>query len=211
MKAKSLHSNRAGFTLTELLIGMLITSIILSAVVTLSYAMSSANDGCNDTSLKQAQLRYATLRISDLIRNCKLIAYANGYDIGIWRSDDNGNGKININELVYIGCDSDRDCLRIFEFSSMSNPIVNRDMLGPIESEWWSSYGNNNEYIMLVPQCSNMQITTDLSPPWSKSANISFDLQENGQMHNYQITATLRNQAAHLLDESGHIVPGDDD
>ena len=65
--------------------------------------------------------------------------------------------------------------------------------------------------VMLIDQCSNVHITTDLPPPWSKLANISFDLQENGQMHNYQITATLRNQATHLLDQTGHIVSGDDD
>ena len=52
---------------------MVITSIILGAVATLAYAMGVANDAGNDTTYKQAQVRYATLRISELIRNCRFV------------------------------------------------------------------------------------------------------------------------------------------
>jgi hypothetical protein len=37
-----------------------------------------------------------------------------------------------------------------------------------------------------------------------------FELEENGVWHNYQISATLRGWAGHLLDGSGNIVSDDD-
>ncbi len=41
--------------------------------------------------------------------------------------------------------------------------------------------------------------------------SISFDLEENGAVHNYQINASLRAWAGNLLDGSGEIVNTDDD
>ncbi|MHC4076272.1 MAG: PilW family protein [Planctomycetota bacterium] len=60
---------KKGFTLAELLIALMVTSIILAAVATLAFAMGSANDTGDDISAKQAQVRYATLRICELIRH----------------------------------------------------------------------------------------------------------------------------------------------
>ena len=76
-----------GFTLIELLVALVVTSIIMTAVATLAYAMSSANDATDDTSRKQAQIRFATLKISDLIRHSRLVCYADGDDIAVWRAD----------------------------------------------------------------------------------------------------------------------------
>jgi len=91
-----------GFTLVELLVALVVTSIILAAVATLTYALGSANETSDDTSEKQAQVRYATLRISELIRYCKLICAAPGDDLAVWRADDNADGEINPQELVYL-------------------------------------------------------------------------------------------------------------
>ena len=68
--------NYGGFTLVELLVAMMVTAIILSAVAALAFAMGSANDSSDDTSHKQAQLRHATINVSELIRHCKLVVLA---------------------------------------------------------------------------------------------------------------------------------------
>jgi len=72
--------NFKGFTLVELLVALVVTSIILAAVATLAYALGTVNDSSNDTAVKQAQLRYATLRISDLIKYSKLVYAASELD-----------------------------------------------------------------------------------------------------------------------------------
>ena len=52
----------------ELLVAMVVTSVLLTSVATLAFALGSANEATGDTSLKQAQIRYTTLRIQELMR-----------------------------------------------------------------------------------------------------------------------------------------------
>jgi len=72
-----------GFTLVELMVvTLIVTGIIMSAIATLAFAFSSAYDATDDTDRKQAQVRYASLRISELIRHCKLICAVSGGGFG---------------------------------------------------------------------------------------------------------------------------------
>ncbi len=192
-----------GFTLVELLVALVVTGIVLAAVATLAFAIGTANDATDDTSQKQAQVRYATLRISELIRHCKLICGTPGSDVAIWRADD--NGQININELVYIEKGTDGDYLRLCEFPSSDTSPVN---LSDIET--LSTSGYSVTYVPLVPQCSNVQFSFDAPPPNSRFMSISFDILENGIIRQYQISAALRGWAGNLLDGSGNIVSDDD-
>ena len=200
-----LKQNFKGFTLVELLVALMVTSIVLSAVVTLAYALGAANDSSNDTSVKQARVRYATLRISELIRHCKLICNTASDDLGVWQADDNSDGQININELVYIEKGPAGDYLRLCELPSSDTSSVN---LSDIETLATSDY--NVTYVTLIPQCSNVNFSFDVSPPNSNFVSISFDLTENDIIRQYQINATLRGWAGHLLDGSGNIVSDDD-
>jgi len=194
-----------GFTLVELLVALIVTGIVLAAVATLAFAVGAANDETDDSSQKQAQVRYATLRISELIRHCKLICGTPGDDLAVWRADDNGDGQININELVYIERGTGRDYLRLCEFPSSDTSPVN---LSDIETLSTSDYSVT--YVPLVPQCSNVQFSFDAAPPNSRFMSISFDILENGIIRQYQISDTLRGWAGNLLDGSGNIVSDDD-
>ncbi len=196
---------KKGFTLVELLVALVVTGIILAAVATLAFAMGTANDVAGDSSQKQAQVRYATLRISELIRHCKLICGTPGGDLAVWRADDNGNGQININELVYIERGLSGDYLRLCEFPSSDTSPVN---LSDIET--LSTSGYSVTYVLLVPQCSNVQFGFDAAPPNSRLVSIAFDVLENDIVRQYQISAALRGWAGNLLDGSGNIVSDDD-
>jgi len=179
----------SGLTLVELLIALMVTSIILTAVATLAYAMGAANDATDDTSRKQAQVRFATLRISELIRHCKLIYDAPANSIVLWKADTNGDDKVDLNELVYIEAGQGRDYVQLREA--------------------------DNSPVVLIPQCSNVQFQFDepLLPLWQrKSVSISFNLSENDVVHQYQINAALRGWAGYLLNEAGdELVDSDDD
>jgi len=199
---------KKGFTLVELLVALVVTGIVLAAVATLAFAMGAANDVADDSSQKQAQVRYATLRISELIRHCKLICGTPGGDLAIWRADDNGDGQININELVYIergmgGMGG--DYLRLCEFPSSDTSLVN---LSDIETLSTSSY--DVTYVQLIPQCSDVQFSLDVVPPNSRFVSIVFDVLENDIVHQYQISAALRGWAGNLLDSGDNIVSDDD-
>ena len=162
---------KKGFTLVELLVALIVTGIVLAAVATLAFAIGAANDETDDTSQKQAQIRHATLRISELIRHCKLICGTPGGDLAIWRADDNGDGQININELVYIERGINGDYLRLCEFPTSDTSPVN---MSDIETLSTSDYVVT--YVPLVPQCSNVEISFDAAPPNSRFVSIAFDI-----------------------------------
>lgn len=177
-----------GFTLVELLVALMVVSIIFTAVATLAYALGAVNDATNDMAEKQAQVRFATLRISELIRHCKLICAAPGNDVVIWKADDDGDNEIDPNELVYVEAGENRDHIQL--------------------------RGPNINPVVLIPQCSNVQFRFDepaLPPMKRKFVSISFDLVENGVARQYQISAALRGWAGHLLNEAGNTIVSDDD
>jgi prepilin-type N-terminal cleavage/methylation domain-containing protein len=196
-----------GFTFVELLVALIVASIILAAVATLAYTLGAVNDSTNDMAEKQAQVRFATMRISELIRHCKLVCGTtpnNG--LAIWREDVNDFGQININELVYIERGTNKDFLRLCEFPSSDTTRVNLSDIGTLAS---SSYSVTN--VLLIPQCSNVEFQFDVTPPRSQFVSISFDLVENGVTRQYQISAALRGWAGNLLNEAGDAVESDDD
>jgi prepilin-type N-terminal cleavage/methylation domain-containing protein len=164
--------NHNGLTLVELLIAMVVTSIVLTAVATLAYALGTANDSSDDTAVKQAQLRYATLRISELIKYSKLVYAASESEIVLWLDRDR-NGELDfaaelvaITKVTLAGGD-----MQLCEFNSDPEPVV------------------------LIPQCRNVEFMLDSAPPDTKFVGISFESQEKDVWHKYQISATVRCKA----------------
>jgi len=204
--------NENGFTLVELLVALAVTGIVSAAVATLAYAVGTANKGSDDTSRKQAELRLSTLRISELVRNCKLICGMPGDDLAVWRADDNGNGQINPQELVYLEMGPGRNYVQLLDFPNAASwRVTLSSILGGTAKDELILLCEERQ-TTLVLECSNVQIVLDSPPPWSKSVSMSFELVENGAVRQYQINAALRGWAGHLLDTDGNsLVIIDDD
>jgi len=202
---------RKGFTLVELLVTLVVASIVFTAVATLAYALGVANDSTRDTSRKQAQLRYTTLRITDLIRNCKLICKTGGNDLAIWGADDNGNSQININELVYIDAGTNQDHIRLYTCNNLPNPEVMLSEIESVGTGWWLGYYDSETYTELITECSNVQLGFDATAPQTKFVSISFDIVENDVVRQCQINAALRGWSGHLLNATSDAIIGDDD
>ena len=205
------HKN--GLTLIELLVAMVVTSIVMTAVATLAFAVSSANKATDDTSRKQAQIRFATMKISELIRHSKLICYINSEELVVWRADETlgGENTINVGELVYIETSGNR--IRLMDFADV--PIwlqMQPFTLAQLTSlkAWFMSHCTER-YADLVPECSNVQFGfLPALPPRSRFVTISFDVAENGVEHRHQINAALLGWAGNLLSDSDDIVSDDD-
>lgn len=205
--------HKKGFTLVELTVALTVTGLILAAAATLAYALGSVNETAGDISFKQAQLRSVTVRISELIRHCKLICGTPGDDLVIWRADDSDDGKINPQELVYIEAGPQRDYLQLLEFSGEIIWNLTIEDLQDINTKDGLIVSYNERWTPLVTQCSNVQFGFDepaLPPTKRRSANISFELSENDVVSCYQINAALRGWAGNLLDTSGNLVTDDD-
>jgi hypothetical protein len=197
---------------------LVVTAVILTAVITLAFAVGVANDSSNDMAQKQAQLRYATLRISELIKHCRLICGTPGNDMVVWKADYNNDGKINPGELIYIELGGDRNRIRLLEFSPTSlsfgwftnNSFTIQEIKsGQAKVELWIRC--QQIHTNIFPQCSNAQFLLDTPAPQTRFVSISFGLDEDGIMHEYQINASLRAWAGNLLDSSGEIISADDD
>jgi prepilin-type N-terminal cleavage/methylation domain-containing protein len=205
------------FTLVELLVALVVTGVILSAVATLAYAMSSASRVSEDTLLKQAQLRQARLRIAELIRTCKLICAAPGHDVAIWQADSNNDGKINIGELVYIEAGDGLNTLRLCQFAPTDPaPITLQSLAAPTKKALLISQYSET-YVPLIPECGNVQFRffdtplVEAAPPFTKLFSVSFSLAENGGTNRYEISGALRAWAGNLLSETGDALVSDDD
>jgi prepilin-type N-terminal cleavage/methylation domain-containing protein len=200
-----------GFTLAELLVAMVITGIILSSALAMAFAMDTAKKTSDDTSQKQAQARYAILRISELLRECKLITATHANDFAIWRADDNGDGRMNIGEIAYIDKGENGNCLRISTISGAGIFGLSLSDTKAISTLWWSTMNGTIKTTTIIPQCSNVQFEFDGNPPQTKFVTVSFNLDENGTIHQYQISTSIRCWAGNTLNGSGNIVTTEDD
>lgn len=196
-----------GLTLVELLLALAVTSIVLSAVATLAFAMGRANETTSDMAVKQSQVRFATLKFSDLIRHGKLVCGMAGSDLAIWSGDTNDDGQINMNELVLIERGADHDYLGLCEFPD-SNSVIRIAGISALDADDYS-----NRRIRLVPDCENVEfLFEDVAKPlYTRLVSITFDLSENNVIHHYQINAAVRGWAGNLLVDGEIVLDGDDD
>ena len=199
-----------GFTLVELLVALVVTSVILGAVSTLAFALSYASKSAGDISLKQTQLRLTTLRVQELIRNSRLICSQSDEDIAVWFSDSNNDNNININELIFIEFGEEGDHLSFHKFPSTDKSALGLDSINSYPSKWWTSYSSEPESVVLLKECENLEIKFDALPPNSKFVNITFEMTENDIVKQYQINADLRSLSGNLLNASKEIISDDD-
>lgn len=198
------------FTLVELLVALMVASIIFGAVASLAFAVGSANDLSEDVSFKQAHIRQATLRLSELIRNSKLVTLCgDGDDLAVWRADDDLDNEIDPAELAYIEAGSARDHIYLVEFPGAgAGKITLADIIsGTAQGSLAFLY--DEQRAELIPQCSNVEFYPEGINTDSEFVSISFDIDEAGHNRHYQINAALRCRAEHLL--SGSTIVSDDD
>jgi prepilin-type N-terminal cleavage/methylation domain-containing protein len=182
---------KSGFTLVELLIALLITSIVVGAVATLAFAFGNARDFAEETSRQQSRVRFTTLKLSELIRHCKLVNSLSGDNIVIWKTDDNNDDTININELVFIDRGAERSYIQLVEYLETSS-IGFGEVVVP-------NPGWNKSSVTLMDVCENVEFYLDTAPPHTGLVTIAFDIVEDNGFQHYQFSSQLRCKADNLL------------
>lgn len=194
---RGLSAHKKAFTLVELLVALSITSIVLAAVATFAYAMMVADVTSDDASRKQAQLRYSTFRITELIRYSNLICRSSTTDIAVWTADSDSDGEIGIAELVYIETDGSDSYIRLTEFSDTGQEskrfTINQISNGSAKT--WLNAQCTPAYTVLVPTTSSVEFVVDQAAPDTNLVGILFDITENDITKTYQINAALRSKA----------------
>jgi hypothetical protein len=161
--------------------------------------------------IKQAQLRLATLRLGELIRTSRMICAAPGNDLAVWTADDNDDGLVNVNELVYVERSDALDSLGVCRFPEGATAVVDFGSLTLTATKTQLLADYEEIVLPLLPVCQNVQFAVDADPPYTRQLGVSFDLTENETAHPYEVTATLRAWAGNLLNDSGDALVSDDD
>lgn len=159
----------AGFTLVELMVALLVSSVVLSAVATLAYATTSASTATDQIGREQSVLRHVTVRLSDLIMRANEVVSASDSGFELWH-DTNTDGVPDANELTLVTRGSDGNTITIDETET------------DITIDEPESYR----------QCKNVLFQYDVSVPGTQFIAIWFDLEENGQTQRHTVTARLR-------------------
>ncbi len=204
---------QSGFTLFELMISLAISAIILSAVASLTYAVSYAIKDTEEISKKQARVRMATLKIKELVKNCKMIVYSesNLYssdnDTVIWESDADGDIRIDSDEIVYIDTGSN-DKIELVYFNSGASFSISQFESGAAQSWLWSKVDTRATFL---EDCSNVSVGFDVATPQSRFMSISFDYDGPDRITTFEINAQMTGASGYLLNSSGELYSSDDD
>jgi prepilin-type N-terminal cleavage/methylation domain-containing protein len=202
---------KSGLTLAELIIAMWIMSIILTAVATLAFALSAANDTADDTSEFQTKLRFTSFKFTELIRNCKLICDSQQNQIALWRNDDNADNQINPEELIYIDKGLNGDSVRLLEFeSSYPTAAFTIANIHNGSARTWLNGKAIWNYTTFIDKCTSVKFNVDTAAPFSKKVTLTFSVSRNGLNQTYQVNTSLRCLARNLLDTNGNLVSDDD-
>jgi type II secretory pathway pseudopilin PulG len=162
------RSFRCGFTYAELLMAMMVTIIILTAMVTLVSAFANARDTTERMSEDQTILRTATIRILDAIHFSNRVTSATATQIQLW-ADSDADGKIEAGE-----------------YQTLTTTSTSLSITG------------SSGTATVIPECSNVQLSVDAAAPNTKRICIAFDLQENGQARHYEIAGSLWGSSGHV-------------
>ncbi|MBN1795232.1 MAG: prepilin-type N-terminal cleavage/methylation domain-containing protein [Sedimentisphaerales bacterium] len=200
----------SGFTFVELMVALMVSSIIFSAIATLAFALGAANDSSTEDSTNQARLRYATVRISGLFKQAKLVTQSGTDDLAIWTEDFDNDNKIDPTEVVFIERGSGKDHIALLEFpGAAADEILLEDLSnGYAKSYLVSTY--NERRTEIIPQCSNVTFYPTNVNASDSFVCISFDITEDSQSRHYQISSKLLCRAGNLI-YGTTVVSSDDD
>lgn len=117
-----MKGRRGGFTVAELLVAMMISSIVLGAVATLAFATGKADRAMDELLTARQLTRFNNSKISDALRYSRRAFRTPNGNVAFWRADDEGeddesnvaNNKINGSELLFLRTEGSD--LRLYQF-----------------------------------------------------------------------------------------------
>ncbi|MBN1788319.1 MAG: prepilin-type N-terminal cleavage/methylation domain-containing protein [Sedimentisphaerales bacterium] len=209
------NTKHKGFTIVELLMAVWVMSIILTAVAAMAFALGSAGDFVDETAEMQSRIRFTTMYIVELVRNCKMICRNGAGNVVFWRADDNGDNLINPAEIVSLEIDALSGDINLITFQpdlahadvSVTPGIIKTG----IYKSWLNSQGIAPTSITLIDNCNYVYFTTDVLPPFAKRLNIFFGVSEGCVDRDYQIVSVLRCNSDYMLADNGATFVADDD
>jgi prepilin-type N-terminal cleavage/methylation domain-containing protein len=178
---------QGGFTLIELVMGMLISGLILLAVATLSFAMGRGQEVTDLMMNNQAMIRAASVRIPELVHNGLAVWMANDGDLVIWTGDANDNRQIEASELAYLMINSSSKRIELMTCAGLDTPVTASQIVSG-SAETTIKASSFEVIIPLLKNCTNMQFLMQ----GYKYVIVQFTLPAETGNRDYQICARVR-------------------
>ena len=214
MKLK--RDNRRGFTLVELMVSLTVMFVILAAIATLASAMSNADSQTKDMSEQQAKIRFATVYLTEKIRNASHIVDVTSVaaEVCLW-TDSDMNGAAEGDELTYIiedvagvGVNAGLSEIKVIEFPNETQDFTIAQIKTGAAYIACVNGGSGVSASTLISDASSVVFKIDSD---AKSVGINFCVAENGETRSYEIFATKMCSADYVLDSGVIDTDGDDD
>ena len=203
-------TRRFGFTLTELLLAIIITGIILTAVASLVFAVGRlwAHNGAQDNvGILQNSVSW---RVGDLVRHSRLVLSVDDRRIGLWASDLDQDGKIDVCELVEIYYDASADHVQRIQYDAPAGTHVS-DVSVFASSDAWTAvmqpYQQYKHSAVLATGVTGWTVSRDAAAPAARIITVRFTVEEGEIERESTFSATLRSRdtdvIAEILEDAG--------
>jgi hypothetical protein len=98
-------------TLAELILAIGIAAVVAGAVAVLAAGLSHAHARTEALRETVHSMRMGMMRLERALRTAKLVTAAETGRLVVWTGDANGDGQINVDELLLLGHDADAGTL----------------------------------------------------------------------------------------------------
>jgi prepilin-type N-terminal cleavage/methylation domain-containing protein len=187
--------NQGGFTLIELVMGMLICGFILLAAGTLSFALGRGQEVTDLMMGHQAMLRFVSVRIPELIHNSLAVWMTSDGDLAIWKGDANGNRRIEAGELAYLIINTAGKRIDLLTCQGLDTPVTASEVIqGGAKSAILAS--SSKVLVPLVKDSSQMEF----SEQGRRYVIVRFSLPAESGRRDYQICARVRADISDWMD-----------
>jgi prepilin-type N-terminal cleavage/methylation domain-containing protein len=204
------RQHRRGMTLIELLLAMMVTAMVMAGVATMAYALSSVRNASDETSSKQACVRFALTQLGELLRHARLVCYASDSQVLVWTADTNGDRQMNITEMACIATDTSRSSITLTRLASAANTAVPLSSAGEQASQWWLAYGGTATTTTVVQECTGVMFAADTSAPATRHVSFVFAVVQDGETIGYSVSGYLQGRTGNVLSEGNNLVSDDD-
>ena len=205
------NPRRKAFTLVEILLAVVVTSVVGLCVVTVTGAMFRSMEASNDSYGCVQTGRVLTLRLSKAVRCAQLVTDVSddATAVMVWQSDDNGDRKINLTELLIVRWNAQNERLEeeviafpenwsqaVIDALNVNVPLSQATLSSSVLVSYYGTYGNTET---LAEGITAFSVQADVAAPKSKVVGFHLSIARKGQEMSTRRTATLRAGQVHRV------------
>lgn len=210
MKADSkTYLHRGGFTLVEVLVALVITVMISSAIMVLGSAMSNAFSSSEYDSAEMAGLRKFIVDFEDSVKNARLVCKRSQDMVILWGEEQIADGKINPCELkIYRYYPSECKLKRITVQNTGVFATLPVSLLQINDTNFFTTLSSSTilKEVTILKECYGVSFNADNAAPWSKNVSCRFSLDFRAGRQDFEIGENLSREPRYLLDNNNQVV-----